>query len=226
MRSASRSPREPSLPAELPDAPALTGLAAETTLEELELGDCDLSQVRAPGVAVRTARLRATCLAGATLDGLELTDVELLGCDLANLRSRRAGWIRMRARACRMTGLTLSDSVLRDVTISGCRVDLASFAGCRLQRVVFEDCNLAQTDFLEAELEAVDFSGCDLTGADLRGARLRHCELRESRLEGLQGVDRLRGSAMPWADIVGGAALWAQALGIDVLDDSAAPDGQ
>jgi uncharacterized protein YjbI with pentapeptide repeats len=223
MKPPRRAPREPSLPAELPDGPALDGLAAELTLEELELGDCDLSQAHAPGVAVRTARLRATRLAGATLDGLELSDVELVGCDLANLRARRAGWIRVRARTCRMTGLTLSDSVLRDVTIRDCRVDLASFAGCRLQRVVFEECSLAQTDFLEAELEAVNFTSCDLTGADLRGARLRCCELRDCRLEGLQGVDRLRGTAMPWADIVGGASLWAQALGIDVIDDGEPP---
>ncbi len=174
----------------------------------------------APGVAIREARLRATRLAGAELDGLELTDVELHGCDLANLRTGpHGGWIRVRATNCRMTGLTFNDGVLRDVSLHGCRIDLASFGGTRLQRVIFDDCDLSQTDFLEAELDGVRFTGCDMTATDLRAAKLHRCELRSNRLEELRGVERLRGAAMPWVDIVAGAGLWAQALGISALDE-------
>lgn len=54
--------------------------------------------------------------------------------------------------------------------------------------------------------------------ADFRGARIRSCEFRRSDLTGLQGVESLRGSAMEWTDIVGLAALWAGALGIEILD--------
>jgi uncharacterized protein YjbI with pentapeptide repeats len=120
---------------------------------------------------------------------------------------------------CRLTGLAVSGGLLRDVIVRGCRVDLASFGGCRLQRVSFEDCRLTQTDFLEAELDAVRFTACDLTEADLRGARLRRCELRANRLDGLLGVEALRGTALRWADIVEGAGLWAGALGITALED-------
>jgi hypothetical protein len=38
-------------------------------------------------------------------------------------------------------------------------------------------------------------------------------------LENLRGVAALRGAAMPWPDIVGGAAVWAQELGIGVTED-------
>lgn len=202
---------------------ALEQLDPETVLEQVALGDCDLSGAQAPGVAVRESRLRATRLAGAELQGLELADVALIGCDLANLRAGpRCGWIRVHASNCRMTGLTFTEGVLRDATLQGCRIDLASFGGARLQRVSFEECTLSQTDFLEAELEAVRFTGCDMTATDLRGARLRRCELRGNRLDGLLGVERLGGAAMPWVDIVGAAGLWAQALGISVLDDAPA----
>jgi uncharacterized protein YjbI with pentapeptide repeats len=109
--------------------------------------------------------------------------------------------------------------VLRDVSLEGCRIDLASFGGTRLQRVTFEECNLSQTDFLEAELDGVRFIGCDMIATDLRGAKLHRCELRSNRLDELRGVERLRGAAMPWVDIVGGAGLWAQALGISALED-------
>jgi hypothetical protein len=214
------SPREPDLPDELPEGPVLGSLASETTLEALSLGDVDLRDADAAGVTLRTVRLHGTRLAGARLDGLELIDTALYGCDLANVRaSAHAGWIRVRAQTCRMTGLTVGDGLLRDVTLRECRLDLASFAGCRLQRVSFEDCVLCQTDFLEAELDGVRFSGCDLTEVDLRGARLHRCELRDNRLDGLRGVERLRGSAMLWSDIVGGAGLWARTLEIEVLDE-------
>lgn len=214
-------PRPAALPESLREI-ALDRLDAEAVLEQIALGDCDLSGARAHGVAVRESRLRGTRLAGAALAGLELVDVELSGCDLANLRAGpRCGWIRMRAVSCRMTGLEFADGVLRDAILHGCRIDLASFGGARLQRVTFEDCNLSQTDFLEAELDAVRFIGCDLTATDLRGATFRRCELHGNRLEGLLGVERLRGAALPWVDIVGAAGLWAQALGISVLDAEA-----
>jgi uncharacterized protein YjbI with pentapeptide repeats len=215
------TPRPPALPADLtgPDDAAARPLADELVIEEATLESADLREQRARGVAIRAARLRMVALAGAELDALELTDVVLDASDLANLRAPRSGWRRVAARHCRMTGLTLTAGRWRDVVVRDCRIDLASFAGARLERVSFEDCVLRGADFLEAELDAVRFSGCDLSEADLRGARLRRCELRDNRLEQLRGVEALRGAALRWSDIVGGAPLWAQALGIEVLDE-------
>jgi len=86
--------------------------------------------------------------------------------------------------------------------------------------VRFEGCLLAQTDFRDALLRSVRFDGCDLTDADLTGVRIDRCELAACTLDGLAGIERLRGAAMPWADIVGHAALLAAALGIRVIDDA------
>ena len=62
------------------------------------------------------------------------------------------------------------------------------------------------------------FDRCDLTEADLTGVRVDRCELSGCTLDGLVGVERLRGAAMPWSDIVGHAELLAAALGIRVLE--------
>jgi uncharacterized protein YjbI with pentapeptide repeats len=100
--------------------------------------------------------------------------------------------------------------------------------GRRRQHVLdatLQGCNLANvqarraTDFLQSELQSVRFHGCDLTQADFRGAQLDRCELRGCELEGAHGVQRLAGSAMPWADIVQHAGTWAAALGIEVLGE-------
>ena len=37
-------------------------------------------------------------------------------------------------------------------------------------------------------------------------------------MDGLRGAESLRGAAMPWADIVAAAGLFAGALGVRVLD--------
>jgi hypothetical protein len=38
-------------------------------------------------------------------------------------------------------------------------------------------------------------------------------------LDGLRGVDRLRGVAMPWADIVAAAGVFAGEIGVRLLED-------
>ena len=73
-------------------------------------------------------------------------------------------------------------------------------------------------DLREALLRLVRFDRCDLTEADLTLVRVDRCELRGCTLDGLAGLERLRGAAMPWPDIVGHAGLFAAALGIRVLD--------
>lgn len=217
----SRRPPQPQPPhaIEQLDALAPAALAEETTYAEVELTDLDLADQRARGVALESVVLRRVDLSGSRLEGLRLLDATLTGCNLANLQARGAELNRVRVESSRLTGTVLLESQLRDVTFRGCRIDLASFSHCRLNRVTFDNCILHQSDFLGAELDTVRFEDCELVEADLRNARLRRCELRRTSLDGLQGVDRLRGIAMPWAEIVERADLWASALGIEVLDE-------
>jgi hypothetical protein len=56
-------------------------------------------------------------------------------------------------------------------------------------------------------------------GADFRGARLRMCAMRGSSLDGVMGVESLRGLRMPWTDVLDSAAALAAAVGIVVETD-------
>jgi len=62
------------------------------------------------------------------------------------------------------------------------------------------------------------FEDCDFGGASFAGARFDGCELRRCRLDGITGVEGLRGAALEWAEIVGLAGTFASALGLRVLD--------
>jgi uncharacterized protein YjbI with pentapeptide repeats len=72
---------------------------------------------------------------------------------------------------------------------------------------------------MEARLDHVEFSDCRLAGTDFRGAMLSACAIRGSSLDGVLGIDSLRGVRMPWSDIVASVAALAAGLGIQVESD-------
>lgn len=151
--------------------------------------------------------------------GLRLTDVEVQRGNLANLAADELALRRVVFAGTRLTGAQWTRGTLTDVVFRDCRIDLATFGGTTFERVAFEDCLLMQSDFRDALWRAVRFERCDLTEGDFGGLRIAQAQLRGCTLDGAVGVERLRGAAMPWGDIVGHAGLFAGALGIKLLDE-------
>jgi uncharacterized protein YjbI with pentapeptide repeats len=198
-------------PSRTPNAPEPPRLEGDPD----ELSPDDLG----PGAALERGRLGDADLTGARLRGLRLLDVVVERGNLANTAAPELSLRRVVIAGARLTGAQWTAGTIADATFRDCRIDLATFAGTTFERVVFEDCLLAQADFRDALLRSVRFDRCDLTEADLAGVRIDRCELRGCTLDGLAGIERLRGAAMPWPDVVGNAALFVTALGIRVLDE-------
>jgi hypothetical protein len=161
-----------------------------------------------PDHALDAQTLREEGLRDATLERVDLSNLRVIGVLLE----------RVELRGCRLTGLQLAESTIRDVVLSGCHLDLCAFRVCRFERVVFRDCRMAEADFVEAQLSSVVLEQCDMRGADFSHATFRRSELHGCRLEGAVALERLRGTAMPWPDVVGLAGELAQAIGIGILD--------
>jgi uncharacterized protein YjbI with pentapeptide repeats len=174
----------------------------------------------AAGIRIRESELRGLSIDAPDASGLELVDVVLRDCDLSNVDGREGQIRRVKIDRSRLVGFSLSAGRARDLRVADSSLALASFAAAGLQDVVFEDVNLAEATFMEARLKSVEFIGCRLEGADFRGARLTNCAIRGSSLDGVLGVEALRGLRMPYGDILASAAAMAAALGI-VID---APD--
>ena len=168
---------------------------------------------------ISEARLADVDLSGARLTGLRLADVVVERGNLANVAAPELSLRRVTVSGARLTGAQWTRGSITDVVFRDCRIDLATFAGTTFERTTFDGCLSAQADFREALLRSVRFDGCDLTEADFAGVRIDRCELRGCTLDGLAGVERLRGAAMPWADVVGNAGLFAAALGIRALEE-------
>jgi uncharacterized protein YjbI with pentapeptide repeats len=182
------------------------------------------AELAALEAGVENARLLDADASGARVRGLRLRDVVLERGNLANLDAAEAAFNRVAIAGARLTGAQLARGKLVDVVFRDCLLDLATFAGSTLERVRFDGCRLAQADFREALWRDVRLDACDLTEADLTGLRIAGAELRDCTLDGLVGTERLRGAAMPWADVVGHAGVLATALGIRVLTDESEPD--
>lgn len=189
----------------------------------IEEGAADLAvDGLGPSATIEHVRLRDVDLTAARLRGLRLIDVAVERGTLANTAAPELDLRRVAFTGTRLTGAQWSGGTIGDAVFRNCRIDLATFAGTTFERVVFDGCLLAQADFRDALFRSVRFDGCDLTEADLAGVRIDRCELRGCTLDGLAGTERLRGAAMPWADVVGNAALFAATLGIRILDDDGA----
>jgi uncharacterized protein YjbI with pentapeptide repeats len=204
-------------------------LAAVAALPGDERGALNLSGalVRAGGgealalarLHVEESELHGVALAAGNVPGLVLRDVILRGCDLSNIHAGQGSIRRCEIRDSRLVGFALSEGKLADVHVLDTTLAYGSFARSQLRRVVFERVILREASFLEASLTSVEFVACELEGADFRGAHLTDCVMRGSSLEGLVGVESLRGLTMPWEDLVGSTAALASALGIEVEPD-------
>lgn len=199
-------------PCELPDGGELDELVLSEALVERHGRDA-LSTHR---VRVQESELRGLTLGEGTVTQLVLSDARLLGCDLSNIRARSGAIRRVELSDSRLVGFSLGEGRVEDLRVAGGTMMLCSFAHSALRRVTFERVNLREASFLETQLASVSFDGCDLTGADFRGARLKQCTIRGSSLDGVLGVEALRGLTMPWTDLVGSVAALAAALGIGV----------
>jgi uncharacterized protein YjbI with pentapeptide repeats len=172
--------------------------------------------LRVERVEVIESELRGVTLEAARPLEFRLRDTVLRDCDLSNIEGREAALTRVVVSNSRLIGVALASARLRDVAVTDSMLSLASFAFGELRDVLFERVNLREASFMEARLDNVSFIDCQLEGADFRGVRLRDCVMRGSSLEGVVGVESLRGLTMPWADVVSSAGALAAAAGIEI----------
>jgi uncharacterized protein YjbI with pentapeptide repeats len=203
-----------------PDLPELESRELEPE-GDLELSGALVQRAGAqpirPGrIRLRESELRGVVVATEFARGFELVDVILRDCALANLDARGGFMRRVEIERSRMVGFGLSDGEASDVVIRDCSLELASFAGAGLRSVSFEGVNLTDVSFMNARLEMVQFVDCRLTGADFRGAKVKTAAIRGASLDGVLGVESLRGVRMPWSDVLASSGAMAAALGISV----------
>jgi uncharacterized protein YjbI with pentapeptide repeats len=208
------------------DPPYLPELAAAELpaggdLRELALSEALVERgneepIAAQRLSIEESRVDGLTLAAGRVAELRVRDAVLEDCDLSNVIAGSGELRRVQLANPRLVGLALGEGVIEDTRLVGGTLRLGSLAGATLRRVAFEDVDLREASLAEARLRSVSFERCALSGLDLRGARLEHCAIRGASLDGVIGIESLRGLSMPWNDLVASTGALAAALGIEV----------
>jgi uncharacterized protein YjbI with pentapeptide repeats len=203
-----------------PDLPELArhvlaaGEAGDLVLDGVLVEQVDATPVDVRALRLTECELRGVVLRSADTPSAELRDVLIRDCDLSNLDARTGSIRRVQIRGSRLVGFGIRDPDVREFKVIDSSLALASFAFGRLRNVAFERVDLTEASFMQAHLEAVEFVDCRLAGADFRGVRVNGCAIRGTALDGVLGLESLRGASMPWSDVVASAGAFAGALGI------------
>jgi uncharacterized protein YjbI with pentapeptide repeats len=203
-----------------PDLPELEAVSLPVDAAAIDLSGAlvasDGSALRAARVRLRECELHGVVLAAGSAPGLMLADVIMRDCGMSNVDGREGRLSRVELHRSQLVGFGLSRGDVRDLRVVDSSLQLASFASATLRHVVFERVNLAEASFMHARLESVAFVDCRLSGADFRHVTLAGCTIRGASLDGVLGVESLRGLRMPWPDVLASAGALAVALGIDI----------
>jgi uncharacterized protein YjbI with pentapeptide repeats len=219
-----RTPRSPRLSAaveleELHGPQVRDAIVDESTLEDVALKESDAKGLIARGVDLKRFVIAGSDLSGATLDDLGLRDGRLSGCDLANVSSKRCSLERVQIENARLTGAIFTEPRIIDVCFLDCAMNLTAFRFGRLSRVRFEACRLVESDFQAATATACTFIDCDLSGSELSQARFTGSAFRGCRLDGVRGIEALRGALVARSDLFELADVFAAALGVQLSDE-------
>lgn len=175
--------------------------------------------IRVDRVRVAESELRGLALEPTNVRGLQLRDVVMRDCDLSNVDGREGSLRRVEIHDSKLVGFGLAGGTAQDLRVANSTVALASFAFMRLRDVIFENVDLTEASFMKAQLEHVEFIDCRLSGTDFRDVTVKDCVIRGTPLDGVLGVESLRGVTMPWVDVVASAATLATGLGIIIESD-------
>lgn len=218
---APKAPFAPRLSAELaPVAPGPTEFATDLVLEDADWRDAAMAGERAEFAEITTSRLGASDFSGSDWYRSSWIDVDSDGLDLANAQFTECGLRRVALRNGRLTGIGLAGCAIEDTLVSGCVVDLANLRFAKLTRVRFENCSLVGSEFISAPLTDVAFVDCDLSAVQFTQATCRRVRISGCRLDGVRGVEGLRGATIAPVDLTALTHQLAAALGIAVDWDS------
>jgi uncharacterized protein YjbI with pentapeptide repeats len=171
------------------------------------------------GTEVVRSRMSGVRLTGATLERLLLRDVVAVDCELSGATLTGAVLERVRFERCRMSGLVAAELKAHDVTMIDCQLDEAWLRAATFERCELTGCGLREADFYSARLHDVRLLDCRLDGSEWSSARAEKVALHGSTLDGIKGVDSVRGLVIARDQLVALAVPILTRLGITVDDD-------
>lgn len=176
----------------------------------------DLTGRQLSGLTLSECALVDVTVTEADLHAARVTDTAITRLNAPVLRAAHSVWRDVSIEHSRIGSGELYDAELNTVLITQSKLGFLNLRGAVLRDVAIEDCVIEELDLSEASASRLVCTGCSIAMLDVSGARLENVDLRGARVDGIRGIDNLRGVTVDAAQLMDLAPLLAAHLGIRV----------
>jgi len=146
----------------------------------------------------------------------DVTDCDFKVCNFTASKFPESSWHRVSIDGARCSGLQITNGLLKNVDFRNCKLEMVNFRFSRLENVAFEDCVINDVDFYDAQLKNVEFVNCTINKVTFASARMMSVDISKSSIEGINGVNSLRGVTMSYDQLMQIAPAFALEAGIKI----------
>jgi len=146
----------------------------------------------------------------------DASDCDFRACNFTASKFPESSWHRVSIDGARCSGLQITNGVLKNVDFKNCKLEMVNFRFSHLENVGFEDCVINDVDFYDARLKNVEFVNCTINKVTFASARMMSVDISKSFVEGINGINSLRGVTMSYDQLMQLAPAFAAEAGIKI----------
>lgn len=161
-------------------------------------------------------RLTKVDFSQVTVAKFDVTDCDLRACNFTASKFPESSWHRVSIEGARCSGLQITNGILKNVDFKNCKLEMVNFRFSRLESVAFEDCVINDVDFYDAQLKNVEFVNCTINNVTFASARMVSVDISKSAVDGINGINSLRGVTMSYDQLMQLAPAFAAEAGIKI----------
>lgn len=199
------------------DGDAGADLDRNADLERLRFCDLTLSDLDLSGARLDEVQLARVTADEVDLKGARFSEVALDQVGFAVVRAARTQWRDVRISG-RLGSFEAYEAQWRSVHFVGCKLSYVNLRGAEVQDVQFSDCIIEDLDLVDATATRVAFVDSRIGSLAVQRATLRDVDLRGAVLEGIDGLEDLRGATLSPYQLSQLAPRLADHLGLRIED--------
>ncbi len=208
---------KPSIPTSLTKPDDFSVLMnTEDTISGAQIDNEVLSASDLEGKSFSESVIKSTDFSGVDAPRFDIGDCLLKDCTFTVAKFPESSWHRVVIDGGRCSGLQLNNSTLKNVDFTHSKLEFVNFRFAKLENVAFENCVLNDVDFIEAQLKDVEFISCTINSITFSRARMKNVDVSESTIEGIKGVDSLKGVTISHEQLMQLSPYFAVEAGIKV----------
>jgi len=208
---------QPTLPASLTPIDDITDfLRDDDTVSEMLIDSESLAGLKLKQLHISESLITKSDFSHIAIEHLDVLDAEFKGCNFTASKLPSSSWHVALIDGTRCSGTMLPNSVFKNVTFKNSKLELVNFRFSRLEHIIFDGCTIDDADFYSATLKNVAFINCTMNSVTFASARMSNVDISKSQIEGIKGVNSLKGVTISYDQLMQLAASLADEAGIKV----------